>query len=179
MRFVAETSIAKLLVPALNRVQRDWGFDTARIKWVEDIISEPHKIFEWSDNGMTRKIPWPTTKGTVFVIDYMRHISEILNIAGGAIGNGNKILDDEDAASIIVFDWDNESGVELRIVHELLHAEDLPSDDLLKYPSKFLSVFSYFIFIIQLILKTSPDQKQYYQEKFYRWLLNERTAGRM
>lgn len=179
MKIVAETSISRQIIPVLNSVSKNWGFDTGNVKWVEDILTEPYQQIDFEKDGVHWRLVFPAYGGMAFVIDYSRHQDKIQAYAGGAVGNGNRQLDDIDRASIVVFANDSAEVLELRFVHEFLHAEDLDADGLVKYASKSLKWWELLVFKWQQFRNRRPEHSPYWQRRFYKWLLDQRARGLM
>jgi len=171
MQIIAERSIFKKVNPAIRKLT-EWDFVFA-IKWVTNILDEPYVQIDYVSNGKRWKIPFPYFGGTMFIIDYKKHKNLIETFAGAAWGDGNKKLDN-DKASVIVFGDETEEVLELRIVHEFLHAEDLPADDLDKHVHEFLPFWLRWVYIFLKNRRKSPEHLPYFQRKYYRWLLNQR-----
>lgn len=179
MKIIAETSTVNHSVPALNSVTANWNIGTDDVKWVDDILTEPYQQIDYQEDNQTWRLIFPAYGGVIFIIDYSRHQDRIQTYAGGAVGNGNRRLDDMDRASIVIYGNETPWEMELRIVHEFLHCEDLPADDLLQYAKKFLSFWGLLMLKWQQFGRRHPENTPCYQRRFYRWLLDRRARGLM
>ncbi len=181
MKIVTENSIKNIIIPTFKRLSENWNSDVNDVKWVDNIVTEPYKMINFKDEkGKQWSLIFPADKGVVFIIDYTLHKDQIKSYAGGAIGDGDKVLDKDDNASVVVFPEDLLEILELRFVHEVeLHARDLPADDLDKYHGKFLKFIDIIIYEILKFLRRSPEQISYYHRMYYRWLLEQRAKGLM
>ncbi len=179
MKIVAETSISQEIIPALNAVAQTWGFDTGNVKWVNDITQEPYQQIDFEKDGTHWRLIFPAYGGMTFIIDYAKHQDKIKTYAGGAVGNGNRQLDDMDRASIVVYGNETPWELELRVVHEFLHASDMDADGLLRYAPKFLTFWDLLGFRWHQLWGQYPESTPYYQCKFYHWLLDQREKRLM
>ena len=168
------------MIPTFKKLSEKWNSDVNDVKWVNNILEEPHNIIDFKNEKGHWKLIFPKEKGVVFILDFTLHEDNTKAYAGGAIGDGDKLLDKDDNASVIVFPHDSVEILELRFVHEVeLHARDLPADDLEMYHGKFLKSYNIFIYEILKLLKRHPEHIPYYQRMYYRWLLEQRTKGLM
>jgi len=180
LKIVTENSIKNYMIPTFKKLSEKWNSDVNDVKWVNNILEEPHNIIDFKNEKGHWKLIFPKEKGVVFILDFTLHEDNIMTYAGGAIGDGDKLLDKDDNASVIVFPHDSVEILELRFVHEVeLHARDLPADDLEMYYGKFLKSYNIFIYEILKLLKRHPEHIPYYQRMYYRWLLEQRTKGLM
>lgn len=179
LKIVTENSIKNYMIPTFKKLSEIWNSDVNDVKWVNNILEEPHNNIDFKDEkGEQWKLIFPKEKGVVFIIDFTLHEDMIKSYAGGAIGDEDKLLDKDDNASVVVFPQDSVEILELRFVHEVeLHARDLPADDLEIYHSKFLKFYDIVFYEILKLLRRHPEHIPYYQRMYYRWLLEQRTNG--
>lgn len=178
MNIIIEHSIYPKIESVLRAVKQNWGFDYG-YKAVDDITTEPYQQIDFVKDGRPWKLIFPDDGNTAFFIDYTRHQEQIISYAGGAIGDGNKVLDLGDRVAIVVFGYETLDIIELRFVHELLHATDLPADSLRDYAWKFLSLWDYLAFRWQQYKSMSPEHFPSWQRKFYKYLLSQRQRKLM
>ena len=180
MRIIAELAVKSQLEPVLNILKTDWEIelDDKVFMWLEDIKMANFRIYEDTLNGVKRRVILPVPPSTVFVYSYGKHAEDTIGFAGATIMD-SKPTTEGDVASIIVFGNETKEVLELRLVHEILHAMELPADDLLKYVSKFLSWWELWYFIFQRYIGKAPEQNPGYQTKYYHWLLSQRKHGLM
>lgn len=179
MKLIIEKSIRNIINPVLRAVKYNWGIDACDIKYVENITTEPYQQIDYVHAGRQWKLIFPVNGGTAFFIDYNLHKDQILSYAGGATGDGDKKLDSGDKVAIIVYGDETQEILELRVIHELLHAQDLNSDLLDKYVVQFLGFYDLIIYFILRFCKKSPEHLPYYQRLYYKWLLKQRQKGLM
>jgi len=172
MLFIAERSLWDKAAPVISKVL-DWGFDIA-IKWVNNILDEPHTLIDYTKDGKHWKLIFPSEGGVLFIVDYRRHRKLIQTYAGGAVGDGNKRLDRGDRATVVVYGDETAEVLELRIVHELLHCIDLPADDLNQHVGEFLPWWLRLVYKLFQLCRKSPEHMPYFQRKYYHWCLNQR-----
>ena len=180
MRIIAELAVKSQLEPVLNILKTDWKIelDDRVFMWLEDIKMANFRIYEDTLNGVKRRVILPVPPNMVFVYSYGKHAEDTIGFAGATMVDG-KPATEGDIASIIVFGNETEQVLELRLVHEILHAMQLPADDLLKYVSKILSLWELCYFIFQQYMKKAPEHNPGYQTKYYHWLLSQRNNGLM
>lgn len=178
MNLIIERSIYPKVESILPLVRR-WGFDLSEPKIVEDITTQQYTQIDFTKDGRPWKLIFPANGNNVFFVDYTMHQEQIISYAGGAIGDGNKMLGLGDRISIVVFGNESQEVLELRFVHELLHAIDLPADSLRDYIQRFLSLWERLVFGWQRYKNRSPEQSPFWQRKFYKYLLSQRQRGLM
>lgn len=174
MRIYVESSISGTALEAIDLV-KEWKLlsDDPVISTIDDFKAIPYWLCDYTDNkGVRWKIPVPTEPGTMFIINYNTNHSMIQSYAGGCIGDYSKEIKD-DKITVVVYQQDKIEDIELRSVHELLHAMELPSDDCNQYLNSFLSWW------LRLWYFFKPCSNSKVQRRFYRWLLNQRLLGVM
>lgn len=179
MKLVVENSISYQIIPVLSVAEKKWGIDVSDTKFVDDITTEPYQQIDFTKDGRQWKLIFPVNGDTVFFIDYNLHKDKIISYAGGAVGDGNRKLDLGDKVAIVVYGNESQEVLELRFIHELLHAQDLPADDLVKYAFRFMTFWEWLRFRWQQYKKQKPEHYPFWQRKFYRWLLLQRQKGKI
>ena len=181
MKFVIEKSIYNRYKDVLSSVQKSpYNINTSDVKIVDNISSEPHIIINFYDiNNREWKIIWSQIKGVAFIVDYNLHSDEIKSYAGGATGDGDKVSDNDDNMTIIVYPQDTSIILKYRTIHEYLHSIDLPADDLDKHSNKFMNFIDLLYYKILNYYNKQPEHIIYFQDKYYKWLLVQRDKNLM
>ncbi len=178
MRLIAELAVKFQLVPVLNRIKTAWQIEPDSVQWVDDIKTANFRIYEDKANGTYRRVILPVEPGTIFAYSYGKHADDTVNFAGAAVMDGNKSTEG-DRLSVIIFGNESQEVLELRFVHEILHAMELPADNLVKYAPRFMWWLELWLFMFQRNRGKMPEHDPSWQRKYYRWLLNQRAKGVM
>jgi hypothetical protein len=167
MKIYIEESIADRANLALNLVRSNWGLLEDSLAFIiKDFTTLPYWLCDYiDDKGQRWKIPMPVKAGTMFIISYDTHREMIEGYAGGTIGDYSKEIKD-DKITIVVSSYDTIEVLELRIIHELLHAMELPADDCKLYLKQFLPWY------LRLWYRNCENPKM--QRKFYKYLIEKR-----
>jgi hypothetical protein len=173
MRVYIEENIVGKANLALALVRSNWGLlEDSQVFIIEDFTMQPYWLCDYVDSkGQRWKIPMPVESGTMLIINYTTHQEMIERYAGGTIGDYSKEIKD-DKITIAVSLQDTVEILELRIIHELLHAMELPADDCKLYLKQFLPWY------LRLWYRNNCDNPRV-QKRFYSFLLKKRKEGVM
>lgn len=185
MQIVIEKSIQELVLKELEEVSKNWAI----VEWreaimnpliVDNILSLPCRQVDFMAEDSKRwAIIMPIEPGTLFVLDYHLHEKDIACYCGGALKGHDPRFNKDDLISVIVFGNEKPKVLELRIVHELLHGLDLPSDDLQKYSDQAFQWYILYLYHLFQKLGVAAEHIPFFQNRFYRWLLISRRVGLM
>jgi hypothetical protein len=173
MKIYIEESIANKVNLALALVRSNWELLEDSLAFIiKDFTSLPYWLCDYIDNkGQRWKIPMPVEAGTMFIISSDMHQGMIERYAGGTIGDYSKEIRD-DKITIVVSSYDTVEVLELRIIHELLHAMELPADDCKLHLKRFLPWY------FRLWYRNNCENPKV-QRRFYKYLLKMRKEGAM
>ncbi len=167
MKVYVEKNIEAKALAALESVKK-WNMTPLEIISTENIKTLEVQYLDNVDYAGKRwAIPVPKDPGTMFVIDYKLHSTEIESYAGATFPGTS--INADDRITVIIFGNENADILELRIVHELVHGRNLPADDILKNKDKFLVFFDRMFW--WLLGDNASCQMPYFQRKYYGWLL--------
>ncbi len=177
MKLIAETDATGQLAPVLNNI-KNWNIQLDSIEWVDDIKSKPFKIYRDVLNGQERRVIEPLEENTIFVYLNKKHPDDTLNFAGATFQDRTKNTE-KDKISIIISGNESQEVLELRFVHEYLHAMELQADELEKYASDFLPKWMHWFYLFLKWRKMNPEHMPFFQRRYYHWLLDRRENGAM
>lgn len=185
MKIIIEKSIQELIQKELENIVLKWPIE----EWknavlnptiVENILSMPHRLVDYvTEDGKRWAIIMPTEPGTLFILDYSSHKKETASYCGGAIQGHIPRFNVDDLITVIVYGNEKSNILELRIVHELLHGLNLPSDDLHKYSYQAFKLPVRYLYSLLHKLGIAAEHIPFFQTRFYRWLLLSRKEGIM